>query len=96
MISTVLHFTNFLSITVGTSVSPARLSESAHLLDHCIQEIKLKIERHKASNLQGPSSQIVVCCAFFYLRFLIYFDMKRYLFLSRYISNIHNYLCIHS
>lgn len=64
---TVLQFTDFLFlfITVGTSVSPARLSESAHLLDHCIQEIKLKIQRHKTSNLQGQSSRIVERCTFF-------------------------------
>lgn len=68
MISTVLNYTNFHFIPAGTSVSPARLSESAHLLDHCIQEIKLKIQRHRASNLQGPSSRIGECCTFFYLR----------------------------
>ena len=58
--------------SLGTSVSPSRLSESAHLLDHCIQEIKLKIQKFQAAtNLESPSSPVVECKAFL----ILYFDL---------------------
>ena len=47
-------------------MSPARLSESAHLLDHCIQEIKSKIQRLNVTNVESPSSPAVECKMLFF------------------------------
>ena len=75
-----MHF-----ISLGTSVSPARLCESAHLLDHCIQEIKLKLQRVKVTNLESPSSPAVECKAF--LTFC--FDLNLILLSSNYLFIIY-------